>query len=69
MHYTTKTAEEYINKIKRGLIRNIPYNINDTIRYFFNINQFTEEKLKIFETAFNKTFYQFLNYTNIVYKC
>ena len=64
MHYTTKTAVEYINKIKRGLTQNVPYNITDKIRYFFEINDFTEEKLQIFEKAFNKTFNQFRNYTN-----
>jgi hypothetical protein len=64
MHYTTKTAVEYINKIKRGLTQNVPYNITDKIRYFFEINDFTEEKLKIFEKAFNKTFDQFRNHTN-----
>ena len=64
MHYTTKTAGEYINKIKRGLTQNVPYNVTDKIRYFFEINDFTEEKLKIFEKAFNKTFDQFRNHTN-----
>ena len=62
MHFTTKTAGEFINKIKRGLTQNVPYNITDRIKYFFEINDFTEEKLKIFEKAFNRTFEQFINY-------
>ena len=64
MHYTTKTIEEYINKIKRGLIQNGVYNITERIDKFFKINDFTEEKLKIFEKTFNKSFDQFRNYTN-----
>ena len=56
MHYTTKTVEEYIKKIKRGLTQNVPYNITDRIKYFFEINDFTEEKLKIFEKAFKLLF-------------
>ena len=64
MHFTTKTAGEFSNKIKRGLTQNVPYNITDRIKYFFEINDFTEEKLKIFEKAFNRTFAQFRNYQN-----
>ena len=64
MHFTTKTAEEYINKIKRGLPQNIPYNVTERILYFFQINCFTEEKLKMFEKAFNRTFEKFQNYLN-----
>lgn len=59
MHYTTKTIEEYINKIKRGLIQNGVYNISERIDKFFKINDFTEEKLKIFEDSFNQTFPQY----------
>ena len=61
MHFTTKTAEEFINKIKRGFL-NVPYNITDRIKYFFEINDFSEEKLKMFEKAFNRTFEQFAYY-------
>ena len=64
MHYNTKTAEEYIQKIKRGSNQNRVYNISDLIKRFFEINDFTEEKLKIFEKAFNRSFEQFHNFTN-----
>lgn len=64
MHYNTKTAEEFIQKIKRGSNQNVVYNITEKIQGFFNINNFTEEKLKLFEKAFNRTFNQFRNYTN-----
>ena len=64
MHYTTKTTEEFIHKIIRGSNQNSVYNITDKIKGFFNINNITEEKLKLFEKAFNRTFNQFRNYTN-----
>ena len=69
MHFTTKTIEEYLNKIiKRGVIQNQPFNITEAIKKFFQINNFTEEKLKIFEKAFNKTFDQFRNNNNFANK-
>ena len=64
MHYSTKTAEEFIQKIKRGSNQNVVYNITEKIKDFFNINDFTEEKLELFEKAFNRTFNQFRNYKN-----
>jgi len=65
MHFTTKTIEEYLNKIiKRGVIQNQPFNITEAIKKFFQINDFSEEKLKIFEKAFNKTFDHFRNVKN-----
>ena len=64
MHYTTKTAEEYINKMKRGENGNRVYNINDRINKFFEYNNYSEEKLKMFEKAFNKTFNKIRYQTN-----
>lgn len=64
MHYTTKSTQEYINKIKRGVIQNRAFNIIDVLKYYFEINEFSEEKLNIFEKAFNRTFDQFHNYPN-----
>ena len=64
MHYTTKTAQEYVNKIKRGSNKNAIYNVIESLQYFFDINDLTEEKLNLFEKAFNRTFDQFHNYTN-----
>ena len=67
MHYTTKTAEEFIKKVKRGRKINIPYNITERLQKFFNINKYSDKKLKMFEKAFNTTFSQFRNYTNYIH--
>ena len=64
MHYTTKTADEFIKKIKRGRRINTPYNITGMVRKFFTINKYTDEKLKMFEIAFNRSFSQLRNFTN-----
>ena len=64
MHYTTKTVEEFIQKIKRGKRINTPYDINERIKKFFIINEYSQEKLKMFENAFNTTFPQFHNFKN-----
>ena len=64
MHYNTKTVEEYVKKIRRGNNRNFAYNIEERIERFFSHNNFTEEKLKIFEKEFNRTFEKFHNHKN-----
>ena len=66
MHYTTKTAQEYIKKIKKRDSMNIPYNITERIKYFFIINNYTNEKLRLFENAFNTTFPQIRNFKNYI---
>jgi len=55
-HFTTKTAEEYCVKIKRGTNEGKKYNINERVDLFFYHNKFTEEKLKVFENTFNMSF-------------
>ena len=55
-HYTDKTAEEYCNKILRGQPGKNPHNVNDRINKFFELNKFSEEKLKIFENKFSGKF-------------
>ena len=56
-HFNTKTAEEYIEKIKKGNLENRPYaDINAKIEHFFSLNKFTFEKLKLFEMKLNTTF-------------
>ena len=67
MHYTTKTAEEFIKKVKRERRINILYNITKRLKKFFNINKYSDKKLKMFEKAFNTTFSQFHNYTNYIH--
>ena len=59
MHYNTKTAEEYVKKIKRGANRNGVYSVEERIERFFTHNNLTEEKLYFFEKAFNRTFDKF----------
>ena len=67
MHYTTKTAEEFIKKVKRERRINILYNITKRLKKFFNINKYSDQKLKMFERDFNTTFSQFSNYTNYIH--
>ena len=59
MHFNTKTAEEYINKIKRGNARGTNRSLEKRIKDFFYRNKFTEEKLRLFETRLNMTFEKF----------
>ena len=56
MHFNTRTAEEYANKIKRGYPGNHFEDVDERINLFFSYNKFTREKLKVFEDKFNKTF-------------
>ena len=58
-HYTYKTAEEFAFKMLRGGNPNESYNFDDILGYFFRINQFSEEKLKIIENIVNRTFSQY----------
>jgi len=54
-HYTTKTVEEFVNKMKRGR-PTVKINYLVAIRGFFGINKKTKEKLDIFKKAFNISF-------------
>ena len=55
-HFTTKTAEEYCVKMKRGNPRGQKFDFNERVRLFFYHNKFTNEKLKVFENTFNMSF-------------
>ena len=60
IHFPTKTAEEYITKMFKGLCGGHKFDINqleNNINFFFEHNKFTKEKLKVFETYFNRTFH------------
>ena len=59
MHFNTRTAEEYVNKISRGFLRGRKFGIDRRIKEFFYRNKFTEEKLNLFETRLNMTFEKF----------
>ena len=60
-HFTTKTAEEYCEKIIRGQPRNMGYDPAERVQCFFLHNRFSEEKLKVFENKFNRTFNPIIN--------
>jgi len=56
MHFNTRTAEEYVGKIKRGYAGNKYEPINERVNLFFTHNKFTKEKLEVFEKLLNHTF-------------
>ena len=56
MHFNTRTADEYTKKMIRGYPPNKFYKVTDRVNLFFYHNKYTEEKLKIFEKVFNRTF-------------
>ena len=56
-HYTTKTAEEYIPKILKGTPGNHPHNLVSRINLFFRYNNYSDEKMKIFEDYFKRKFH------------
>ena len=55
-HFSDKTAEEYCTKIIKGQTGKRPFDVNDRINKFFELNKFSEEKLKIFEQKFKRKF-------------
>ena len=59
-HYFTKTITEYVNKVKKGLATTKIYLGKRILKHFFNLffalNNKTEEKVKIFNNAFNTSF-------------
>ena len=48
-HFTTKTAEEYAEKVKRGFPDGNPTSKEKMIKIFFDRNEVTEEKVNIFK--------------------
>ena len=59
-HYYTKSITEYVNKVKKGIPTG-KYCLDESVlkRYFdlfFTLNNKTEEKVKIFNTALNTSF-------------
>ena len=55
-HFNTRTAEEFVTKIKTGFPNGGTFDLADRIELFFIRNKFTKEKLAVFEKAFNQTF-------------
>ena len=58
-HFSTKSTEEFVNKVKRGYPGYHFPSPEECINVYFEQNYFTEEKLKIFEDSFNQTFPQY----------
>ena len=54
-HYSKKTIEECIVKIKRGLFQGYQYNYTERLQYFFRYNKYTLEKAKVVEKYLNIT--------------
>ena len=55
-HFTTKTAEEFCDKIIKGHPTNTRLIPEQRVKLFFEYNKFTQEKLKVFEKRFNRVF-------------
>ena len=55
-HFATKSAEEYINKVKRGHPGSRVLVFDERIDNYFKINNVTEEKVKFFEEQLNMSF-------------
>ena len=55
-HFTTKTAEEFCDKIIKGHPGNVGFRPERRVSLFFTHNKFSKEKLKIFEKKFNRRF-------------
>ena len=65
MHFNTRTAEEFAKKIKRGHPGKNYKSIYNRVNKFFQQNEFTEEKLKVFEKEFNLIFEKFHHIKNL----
>lgn len=55
-HFTTKTAEEFCDKIIKGHPTNTHLIPEARVKLFFEYNKFSQEKLKVFEKRFNRVF-------------
>ena len=58
-HFSMKSTEEFINKFLKGINGGHKFNMDDLdkkIDEYFGLNKFSEEKLKVFENYFNRTF-------------
>ena len=63
-HFVTKSAEEYIIKVKRGHPGNVVLYFDKRLDIFFRYNKVTKEKIQYFEESLNMTFpkYQYVYY-------
>ena len=58
-HYRYRTAEEFAIKLLRGLYKGEKYNYENKLNEFKDVNELTEEKLKVIENILNTTFPSF----------
>ena len=56
IHFNTRTAEEFVGKVKRGYAGNKYPDLEGSVEKFFWSNKYTEEKLRVFEKFFNHSF-------------
>ena len=55
-HYHYKSVEEYALKIKKGIYNGTKFNINKKIKVYFERNNYSKVKVKLFEKMLNKKF-------------
>ena len=61
MHFITRTAEEYVEKIRRGHPGKNFKDISKSVDIFFQYNEFSQEKLNVFENQFERVFEKYHN--------
>ena len=69
-HFKYRTAEEFAVKLLRGRHKSTKLDFNVYVNIYFEINKFTEEKLKVIEYILNRTFpkYHKNNYHSYKFK-
>ena len=67
-HFKYRTAEEFALKMLRGKAQSMKSDYNSYVNVYFEINKFTEEKLKVIEHILNRTFPRFHKNNSNFYK-
>ena len=58
-HFSRKTAEEFAIKLLRGQFGNTKFDYDSKLKDFTEVNEITEEKIKVIENIINYTFTKF----------
>ena len=58
-HFSRKTAEEFAIKLLRGQFANTKFDYDSKLKDFTEVNEITEEKIKVIENIINYTFTKF----------
>ena len=58
-HFTFKTSEEFAIKLLRGQFGNTKFDYDSKLKDFTEVNEITEEKIKVIENIINYTFTKF----------